>query len=83
MIPELGQLTLILALTAALAQSIVPLFGVVARNPAWMAVGRQAAQAQFYCVAISYACLTWGFISHDFSVAYVAQTSNTQLPLPY
>jgi cytochrome c-type biogenesis protein CcmF len=34
-------------------------------------------------MAIAYSCLTYSFICHDFSVAYVAQNSNSQLPLLY
>jgi len=83
MIPELGLLALILALIAALVQGTVPLVGVAVGNTSWMGVGSRAAKAQFFCVALSYACLTWSFIVHDFSVAYVAQTSNTLLPLVY
>ena len=83
MIPELGQLALILALIAALVQGTVPLVGVAVGNTAWMGVASRAAKAQFFLVALSYACLTWSFIAHDFSVAYVAHTSNTLLPLIY
>jgi cytochrome c-type biogenesis protein CcmF len=38
---------------------------------------------QFLLILISFACLTWAFIAKDFSVAYVAQNSNTQLPVVY
>jgi cytochrome c-type biogenesis protein CcmF len=34
-------------------------------------------------MAIAYACLTWAFLTHDFSVSYVAQHSNTKLPTIY
>jgi cytochrome c-type biogenesis protein CcmF len=42
-----------------------------------------AAQAQFALVAVAYACLTWAFISFDWSVAYVAGHSHSELPLAY
>ena len=83
MIPELGQFALVLALVLACAQTIIPLMGVAVRNAAWMDIGARAAKAQFFFVALSYTCLTWSFIRHDFSVAYVAGNSNSQLPLIY
>lgn len=83
MIPELGQFALILALTCALIQAFVPLAGSFAGHAHWMDVGKPAAKLQFFFVALSYACLTYGFIAHDFSVLYVANTSNTTLPLIY
>lgn len=83
MIPELGQFALVLALVLAIVQTTIPLMGVAARNAAWMDVGARSAKAQFFFVALSYACLTWSFIVHDFSVGYVANNSNSQLPLVY
>ena len=34
-------------------------------------------------VAISFAALTWAFVTNDFSVKYVASHSNSALPLYY
>jgi len=82
-VPELGQFALALALALALAQGTVPLIGAARGNPAWMSVGRAAAQGQFVFVAIAFACLTYAFVTNDFSVAYVANHSNTALPLEY
>jgi len=48
-----------------------------------MAVARPAALAQLFFIALSYACLTWTFISDDFSVLYTANTNNSGLPLIY
>jgi cytochrome c-type biogenesis protein CcmF len=78
MIPELGQLALCLALVVALIQGIVPLV-----NPSQSALARSAAQAQALLVAFAFGCLTWSFVTNDFSVAYVAMHSNSALPLPY
>ena len=47
MIPELGNFALILALTLALAQGTLPLYGAAKRIPGLMAVARPAAQGQF------------------------------------
>ena len=78
MIPELGQLALSLALVVALVQAIVPLV-----NPATGGLARSAAQAQAMLVAFAFGCLTWSFVTNDFSVSYVAMNSNSALPLQY
>jgi cytochrome c-type biogenesis protein CcmF len=83
MIPELGHFALILAFIVALVQGVVPLVGASRNRAALIAVARPAAQAQFAFMALSFACLTWAFIANDFSVQYVAQHSNTHLPLYY
>ena len=46
-------------------------------------VGVSASRAQFLLLGISYLCLTYVFIVSDFSFSYVAQNSNTALPLVY
>ncbi len=83
MIPELGLFALILGLCTAIVLGTVPLIGSFTGNRSWMAVARPAALAQLFFVALSYACLTWTFISNDFSVLYTANTANTGLPLMY
>ena len=81
--PELGQFALALALVIALVQGVLPLVGAARGNSAWMSVARPAAQGQFVFIAIAFACLTYAFVNNDFSVAYVANHSNTALPLEY
>jgi cytochrome c-type biogenesis protein CcmF len=66
-----------------LVQASLPLIGAARNNLAWMAVARPAAQAQLLFVLIAFGALTWSFIQNDFSVAYVAQNSNSALPLQY
>jgi cytochrome c-type biogenesis protein CcmF len=82
-IPEIGQLALILAALLAAAQGTLPIAGAVRRIPAWMALARPAAQGQFLFIAIAFACLAWSFLTNDFSVLNVASHSNSQLPLHY
>ena len=83
MIPEIGQFALIIALCIAIVQSVFPIAGAALGVQRWVALARPTALAQFLFVGIAYACLTWAFIDHDFSVLYVAKNSNTQLPLVY
>ncbi|ROH89393.1 heme lyase CcmF/NrfE family subunit [Stagnimonas aquatica] len=83
MTPELGHFALILALIAALAQTLVPAWGLWKGNARAQAVASSAAQVQFLLIAVSFAALTWAFIQKDFSVAYVADNSHSKLPLVY
>ncbi len=83
MIPEIGHFALIIALILAVIQFILPLVGAQRGNQAFMAVARPAAQAQFVFVTIAFACLMISFITHDFSVLYTANHSNSMLPLLY
>jgi len=83
MIPELGHFALILALVLALVQGTFPLLGAQRRDPALMAIAPAAARAQFLAIVAAYLCLSWAFVSNDFSVTYVASNSNTALPFVY
>ncbi len=83
MIPEIGQFALILGLVFALVQTTLPLAGAHFGIASWVAIAKPAARAQLLFVAISFAALTWSFLTHDFSVKYVAVNSNTQLPTLY
>ena len=83
MIPEIGQFALILGLVFALVQSVLPLAGAQFRIPAWVSIAVPAARMQLLFILIAYGCLTWSFLVHDFSVAYVAHNSNMQLPMLY
>jgi cytochrome c-type biogenesis protein CcmF len=83
MIPELGHFALIVALCVALAQGTLPLVGAQSRNARWMALARPAAGALNLLLLVAFGCLMAAFVQNDFSVLYVAQHSNTQLPLQY
>ena len=48
-----------------------------------MAVARPAAYAQLALVGLAFATLTWAFVAQDRSFEYVAQNSNSLLPLVY
>ena len=82
-IPEFGHMALILALCLAVVQVFFPLVGTARGYQPWIALARPAAWGQTFFIAVSFACLTYAFISNDFSVAYVAENSNTHLPLGY
>jgi cytochrome c-type biogenesis protein CcmF len=83
MMPEIGHFALIVAVCIAIAQALIPLAGTILGVQRWIAMAVPAALGQLLFVGISYACLTWAFLVHDFSVLYVAQNSNSELPLIY
>ena len=83
MLPELGHFALIVALFVALALATLPIVGAALGNPAWMALARPAAQAQFVFVAIGFFALMASFANNDFSVVNVASNSNSELPTAY
>src|SRR3546814_5804994 len=80
MLPELGHFALILTLFVALTQGGIALAGAARNNSAWIAFARPAARVQFLLILISFVALVWSFAVSDFSVAYVAHNSNSQLP---
>jgi len=83
MIIEFGHFALCFALIAAVVQSVVPLWGAQRGNAAAMRVADTAAQVQFAGVAISFAALTWAFVTSDFSVQTAAQNSHSAKPMLY
>ncbi len=83
MIPEIGHLALILAALVSLLLGTLPLFGAHRNDAAWIAFSRPAASAMALLVTIAFVCLTWAFVVNDFSVVYVAQHSNSLLPVEY
>ena len=83
MIPEFGHFALILALCVVAVQGTLPLIGAQQGRPDWIALARPAAQAGFLLTLVSFLCLTWAFYANDFSVVYIAQHSNSQLPTLY
>ncbi|RYY94629.1 MAG: c-type cytochrome biogenesis protein CcmF, partial [Comamonadaceae bacterium] len=83
MIPELGHFALLLALALALVQAGGTFAQTTGRRATLAALARPAARAQCLFLVLSYAALTHAFVQNDFSVLYVAQHSNSQLPLVY
>jgi len=83
MIPELGQVALLIALAVALILGTLPLIGAARGRTDWMALARPAARAHGLLVAVAFLCLVSSFVRNDFSVLYVASNSNSSLPLPY
>jgi len=83
MIAELGHFALVLALFVALVQSTVPLVGAHRRDVVLMNAARPGAAALFLLVGLAFACLTWAYVTSDFSVINVAENSHTAKPMLY
>ena len=83
MIPELGSFALILALCLCGMLGTLPLVGAHTGNQVWMNLARPLSAGIFVFLAISTAILGYAFVTDDFSVSFVAQHSNTLLPMRY
>ncbi|MEM8775239.1 MAG: heme lyase CcmF/NrfE family subunit [Pseudomonadota bacterium] len=83
MIIELGHFALILAFLVACLQAVIPLVGAQKRWAGWMAVAEPAAAMQFMLLAVSFAALTWAFVTSDFSVRLVTLNSHSAKPMLY
>ena len=83
MAAEIGHLSLWLALAAALCLSVFPLVGVQRNILALQWYARPLAWVQCQALTLSMVCLGYSFYINDFSVAYVANHSNSALPVAY
>ena len=83
MIVEIGHFALVLALAAALIQTIVPFWGARVGDVGLMRVGRNAALIQLALIAIAFAALVNAHLTSDFSVLNVAENSNVAMPAIY
>jgi cytochrome c-type biogenesis protein CcmF len=80
-IVETGHFALILALTTALLQGIIPLWGARKGDRALMQVGEPAAFSQFFLISIAFAVLMQAYIRSDFSVLNVVENSHSAKPM--
>ena len=83
MIVEIGHFALVLALAAALTQTVVPFWGARVGDLGMMEVGRNAALIQLLLIAIAFAALVNAHLTSDFSVLNVAENSNSMMPAIY
>ncbi|WP_299494108.1 heme lyase CcmF/NrfE family subunit [uncultured Shewanella sp.] len=80
MIPELGHFSLILGLAFALLLAIVPLVGVARKDQYLVGYARPLTYGMFTFIGFAILALGYSFAVDDFSVAYVANHSNSLLP---
>ena len=80
MFPEVGYFALIFALIASITQVGLSLWGELRRAPYFLSLNSFLSLLQAVGTGISFASLAYAFLTDDFSVIYVAQHSNSQLP---
>ncbi len=80
---ELGMAASGLALILSVVAAVLALLGVRLGRPSYVLVARQALIANCALITLAGFTVIWSFIQNDFTVAYVAQNSNTRLPLIY
>jgi cytochrome c-type biogenesis protein CcmF len=83
MLPELGHFALILALLLSGMQAFFGVAGPMLGRDRWVAAVTPAVAGQFVMISTAVGCLIYSFIANDFSVLYVAENSNSALPLFY
>jgi cytochrome c-type biogenesis protein CcmF len=77
---EIGQYSLILAFLIALVETAACLIGASRGDRALMSLGRVASFLQLLFVGGAFAALAISYLNNDFSVALVAEHSNTTQP---
>ncbi|MBF0401232.1 MAG: heme lyase CcmF/NrfE family subunit [Magnetococcales bacterium] len=80
---EIGHIAAIAAFWLALTQTGTALAGVTQARPAWIRVSRHSAFALLALLTLAAGSLVGAFLSHDFSVRYVAEHASLELPLFY
>jgi cytochrome c-type biogenesis protein CcmF len=83
MLPELGHFLVIIALVLALIQSIAPLIGIRTQQPRLQNMVFSLSYGQCFFIGGAFILLAFSFLNNDFSVAYVFENSNAQLPWLY
>lgn len=81
MIPELGHFSLIIGVAFAFLLVSVPLIGVARKDQYLVRYAWPLTYGMFFFIALSVVSLGYSFAVDDFSVAYVAHHSNSQLPI--
>jgi len=83
MIVEFGHYALVLGFALAIAQIAVPAAGLRMDNSRLLAAAPPIAIGVFITIAISFAALTWAYVTSDFSVLNVYENSFSRKPLIY
>ncbi len=80
---ELGHVAVITALALTVVGIVTPMIGLKTRNPAWIYTARQAVTLIFVLLAVGMGTMIYSYLIRDFSVKYIAATSNSKLPFFY
>ena len=80
MIPELGHIILITHLIISFLGGTLPLLAIYTKREVFQLPIKRLSVFLFSLISISFLALVYSFLVDDFSVAYVAQNSNINLP---
>jgi cytochrome c-type biogenesis protein CcmF len=78
---QLGQFALALGFVVTVYSIVASLIGIRFKHDKLIASGRNAAVGVFVCITTAFVSLGYLFVANDFSINYVAQHSNRDLPL--
>ena len=81
MIPEIGHFSLVLALSLALVQSVLPIWGAARNDVIWMRSALWSSLGQVVFTGIAFVALMISFIRSDFTVVNVVENSNSLKPM--
>ena len=83
MMIEVGHFALVLALVISFVLIAVPSIGLYQNKESLAQLAKPLVWAQGFWIAVAFFVLLAAFLTNDFSVKYVAENSNTQLPVLY
>jgi len=80
---EIGELCILLSLGISIYSTIVPILGIKRNREEYIVSAENSIFVTAGLITISSAILTYAFLNRDFSIEYVANYSNRDLPLFY
>ncbi|MCH8551388.1 MAG: heme lyase CcmF/NrfE family subunit [Natronospirillum sp.] len=83
MLPEFGFLALIFGLLFSIALGVLPLVGYYRQHAGLMRLARPLGLGSMAFLVVSFATLTWLHLADDFTVRYVVDHSNSNMPWYY
>jgi len=83
MVPELGMVAIIIALSFSIIQFAAPLWGYYKNNALFFQISTVSVIGQFIFLIFAMLCLIDSFVMNDMTVVYVRDHSHALLPLIY
>ncbi len=81
--PDVGSLSIALALMFAIYGAVAGVYGALAGRAAWVRSAEHAVYVVCGLVATAVGVLLYALLTHDFTIEYVASYSSSTLPLRY
>jgi len=83
MLIEIGHFALVLALIFSILLVVLPSIGIYQNKSSLAQLSKPLVWGQCFWIIVAFLVLMNAFLTNDFSVKYVAENSNTQLPVLY